>query len=127
MGSLAGTPVELWFQDEARIEQKGTHSTIWAPVGARPLMVRDNRHDSAWLFGAICPHRAVGAATERQHLPVGSAAGGLIAAGAFDYLRAGALSPAQPMDILGKRGSCQQVSIASAARLPSPSRPMTWM
>jgi transposase len=25
-------------------------------------MVRDNRHDSAYLFGAICPERAVGAA-----------------------------------------------------------------
>ena len=24
--------------------------------------MRDNRHDSAWLFGAICPARAVGAA-----------------------------------------------------------------
>lgn len=25
-------------------------------------MVRDNRHDSAYLFGAICPARAIGAA-----------------------------------------------------------------
>ena len=25
-------------------------------------MVRDNRHDSAYLFGAICPARGVGAA-----------------------------------------------------------------
>ena len=25
-------------------------------------MVRDNRHDSAYLFGAICPTRGVGAA-----------------------------------------------------------------
>jgi transposase len=24
--------------------------------------VRDDRHDSAWLFGAVCPERAVGAA-----------------------------------------------------------------
>ena len=31
-------------------------------VGSRPLMVRDNRHDSAYLFGAICPARGVGAA-----------------------------------------------------------------
>lgn len=54
--------MEIWFQDEARVGQKGTHSYIWAPIGSRPLMVRDNRHDSAWLFGAICPHRAVGAA-----------------------------------------------------------------
>jgi hypothetical protein len=32
------------------------------PVGSRPLMVRDNRHESAYIFGAICPARGVGAA-----------------------------------------------------------------
>jgi hypothetical protein len=58
----AGMPIEIWFQDEARIGQKGGHAYVWAPVGARPLMVRDNRHDSAYLFGAICPARGVGAA-----------------------------------------------------------------
>jgi hypothetical protein len=58
----ASTPIEIWFQDEARVGQKGTHAYIWAPVGSRPLMVRDNRHDSAYLFGAICPARGVGAA-----------------------------------------------------------------
>jgi hypothetical protein len=60
-GALGG-PVEIWFQDEARVGQKGSHAYIWAPIGSRPLMVRDNRHDSAYLFGAICPDRAVGAA-----------------------------------------------------------------
>lgn len=35
---------------------------MWAPRGLRPPKVRDNRHDSVWLFGAICPNRAVGAA-----------------------------------------------------------------
>jgi len=35
---------------------------VWAPIGSRPVMVRDNRHTSADLFGAICPDRAVGAA-----------------------------------------------------------------
>jgi hypothetical protein len=30
-------------------------------------MVRDNRHDSAYLFGAICPDRAVGAAMITPH------------------------------------------------------------
>jgi hypothetical protein len=59
---LAGQPVEIWFQDEARVGQKGGHAYIWAEIGSRPLMVRDNRHDSAHLFGAICPARAVGAA-----------------------------------------------------------------
>ena len=58
----ADTPVEIWFQDEARVGQKGTHAYVWAPVGSRPVMVRDNRHDSAYLFGAICPERGFGAA-----------------------------------------------------------------
>ena len=60
--TIAGKPIEIWFQDEARVGQKGTHAYVWAPVGSRPLMVRDNRHDSVHLFGAICPARGVGAA-----------------------------------------------------------------
>lgn len=42
--------------------QKGGHTYVWAPIGSRPPLVRDNRHDSVHLFGAICPERAVGAA-----------------------------------------------------------------
>lgn len=42
--------------------QKGSLTYVWAPVGSRPPMVRDNRHDTAYLFGAICPARAIGAA-----------------------------------------------------------------
>ena len=61
-GVAADVPIEIWFEDEARVGQKGTHAYIWAPVGSRPLMVRDNRHDSAYIFGAICPQRGVGAA-----------------------------------------------------------------
>ena len=60
--SAVGKPIEIWFQDEARVGQQGTHAYVWAPVGSRPPMMRDNRHDSAYLFGAICPSRAVGAA-----------------------------------------------------------------
>jgi hypothetical protein len=60
--SATGKPIETWFQDEARVGQKGTPACVWAPVGSRPPMVRDNRHDSAHLFGAVCPNRAVGAA-----------------------------------------------------------------
>lgn len=32
------------------------------PIGSRPPMVRDNRHDSVHLLGAICPARATRAA-----------------------------------------------------------------
>ena len=60
--TVAGKPIEIWFQDEARVGQKGTHAYVWAPVGSCPLMVRDNRHDSVYLYGAICPARGVGAA-----------------------------------------------------------------
>ena len=60
--SAVGKPIEIWFQDEARVGQKGSLEYIWAPVGSRPPMVRDNRHDSAYLFGAICHARKVGAA-----------------------------------------------------------------
>ena len=61
-GTALSGPVEIWFQDEARVGQKGGHAYIWAPVGSRPLMVRDNRYVSTYIFGAICPGRAVGAA-----------------------------------------------------------------
>lgn len=61
-GSKSAGPVEIWFQDEARVGQQGTHAYIWAPVGSRPRMVRDNRRVSAYIFGAICPDRGVAAA-----------------------------------------------------------------
>src|SRR5208283_1075151 len=54
--------IEPSCKDEARVGQKGSLSYVWAPVGSRPPMVRDNRHDTAYVFGAICPARGVGAA-----------------------------------------------------------------
>jgi len=61
LGSTACSAVEIWFQDEARVGQKGAHAYVWGAVGSRPPMIRDVRHDSAYLFGAICPDRGVGA------------------------------------------------------------------
>jgi putative transposase len=60
--SAAGKPIEIWFQDEARVGQKGSLEYVWGPVGSRPPMVRDSRHDSVYLFGAVCHARAIGAA-----------------------------------------------------------------
>ena len=60
--TAAGRPIEIWFQDEARVGQQGTLEYIWAPIGSRPRAVRDNRRDSVYLFGALCPSRAAGAA-----------------------------------------------------------------
>ena len=34
-------PIEVWFQDEARIGQKGTLTRIWARIGSRPRAPRD--------------------------------------------------------------------------------------
>jgi hypothetical protein len=57
-----GTPVEVWFADEARVGQQGTLTRVWAKRGSRPRAPRDRRHTWAWLFGAVCPERRTGAA-----------------------------------------------------------------
>ena len=54
--------IEVWFQDEARVGQKGTLSRLWAKRGTRPRAVRDTRYEWAYIFGAVCPERAIGAA-----------------------------------------------------------------
>lgn len=54
--------IELWFQDEARIGQKNGLVRQWARRGTRPRQPADQRYESAYLFGAICPARGVGAA-----------------------------------------------------------------
>jgi len=58
----AGTPVEIWFQDEARLGQKNGQTRLWARTGTRPRQPADQRYKNAYLFGAICPERGVGAA-----------------------------------------------------------------
>ena len=58
----ARKPIEIWFQDEARIGQKNTLVRQWARKGTRPLQPADQRYNSAYLFGAICPARGTGAA-----------------------------------------------------------------
>src|SRR4051812_42171050 len=58
----AGRPVEIWFTDEARVGQQGTLTRVWAKRGSRPRAPRDRRFEWAYLFGAICPQRSVGAA-----------------------------------------------------------------
>src|SRR3712207_9455873 len=57
-----GTPIEVWFSDEARVGQQGTLTRVWARRGTRPRAPRDRRYTSAWLLGAVCPSRRVGAA-----------------------------------------------------------------
>ncbi|MGH6820138.1 MAG: IS630 family transposase [Methylocella sp.] len=57
-----GKPLEIWFQDEARVGQKGTLTRIWARKGSRPRKPQDTRYQWAYIFGAVCPARATGAA-----------------------------------------------------------------
>ena len=54
--------IEIWFQDEARVGQKGTLTRLWAKRGSRPRAIRDTRYEWAYLFGAVCPQRCIGAA-----------------------------------------------------------------
>ena len=51
----AGTTIELWWQDEARVGQKNSITRRWARRGTRPRAPRDQRTASATIFGAICP------------------------------------------------------------------------
>jgi len=56
------TPVEVWFQDEMRVGQKNKLTYRWARKGSRPSAAHDQRTQSTYLFGAVCPERGAGAA-----------------------------------------------------------------
>jgi putative transposase len=55
-------PIDIWFQDEARLGQTNGLVRQWARRGTRPRQPADQRSESASLFGAICPARGTGAA-----------------------------------------------------------------
>ena len=57
-----GTPIEIWWQDEARVGQKTKITRRWARRGTRPSAPKDQRTKSTYIFGAICPARGTGAA-----------------------------------------------------------------
>lgn len=54
--------VDVWFQDEARVGQRGTLTRTWARKGTRPRLTRQQQFEYAYLFGAVCPaqDKAVG-------------------------------------------------------------------
>jgi DDE superfamily endonuclease len=62
-----GKPIELWWQDEARVGQQGTLTRLWAARGSRPPAPRDCRYKWAYIFGAVCPARGAGAALVLPH------------------------------------------------------------
>jgi hypothetical protein len=69
---VPGTPIEVWFQDEARVGQQGTVTRVWARRGSRPRAPRDRRYSWAYLFGAVCPERRVGAAVVLPQVNIGA-------------------------------------------------------
>jgi hypothetical protein len=62
-----GTPIEIWFQDEARIGQKNGLVYQWVERGSRPRQARDHRYENAYIIGAIGPACDVGAALILPH------------------------------------------------------------
>ena len=56
-----GKPLEVWFQDEARVGQQGTLTHKWARRGTRPRAPRDTRYKWSYIFGAACPARGTAA------------------------------------------------------------------
>lgn len=65
-------PLEVWFQDEARVGQQGTLARLWARKGTRPRAPKDCRYAWAYIFGAICPARATGAALVMPYANTGA-------------------------------------------------------
>ncbi len=61
--------VDIWYEDEARIGQKGMLTRVWALRGSRPRVPRDHRYGHCYLFSAICPDdgAAVGHVCDRAN------------------------------------------------------------
>ena len=68
-GGVSPESAGVWFQDEARIGQKGMLSRVWARKGTRPRIPRDHRYGYCYLFSAACPStgQAVGHVCERAN------------------------------------------------------------
>jgi len=47
--------IEWWFQDEARIGQQGTLTSIWAETGSRPTQILQTEYQWVYLYAAVNP------------------------------------------------------------------------
>ena len=113
-----GRPVEIWFQDEARVGQQGTLTRVWARRGTRPRAPRDRRYAWAYLFGAVCPERAIGAALVLPYAD--AAATGLHLAEISDQVAPGAHAVVV-LDRAGWHGAGDLVVPENLTLLPLPS------
>ena len=49
--------MEIWFQDEARVGQRGTITRVWGIKGKRTRLKRQGQFLWVYLFGAVCPSK----------------------------------------------------------------------
>lgn len=47
--------LEVWFQDEARLGQQGTLTSVWSERGSRPSAVKQTEYEWCYLFAAVNP------------------------------------------------------------------------
>jgi hypothetical protein len=113
-----GKPVVIWFQDEARVGQQGTLARVRARRGTRPRAPRDRRYTRAYLFGAVCPERAVGAALVLPHAD--AAATGLHLAEIGRHVAPGAHAVVV-LDRAGRHGAGGLAVPGNVTLLPLPS------
>jgi hypothetical protein len=73
-----GKPLEVRFQDEARVGRQGTLARVRAKRGARPRAPRDTRYQRACIFGAVCPERGVAAGLVMPFADTGAPLGRLL-------------------------------------------------
>ena len=50
-----GKRIVWWFQDEARVGQQGTLTTVWAERGSRPSAVKQTEYQWVYLYAAVDP------------------------------------------------------------------------
>src|SRR5436305_4419782 len=113
-----GKPSEIWSRDEARVGRQGTLTRVWARRGTRPRAPRDRRHTWAYLFGAVRPERAVGAALVLPYAD--AAATGLHPAEIGREIAPGAHGVVV-LDRAGWRGAADLVVPENLTLLPLPS------
>ena len=113
------TPIELWWQDEARVGQKTGITRRWARRGTRPSAPKDQRTASAYIYGAVCPARGKGAGlvlprcdTEGMTLHLAEISA-VVAPGAHAVLL---------LDQAGRHGSHALVIPANITLLPLPAK-----
>ena len=47
--------IDVWWEDESRVGQKGTLSRIWAKKGERPRVVKQQQYLNTYIIGSVCP------------------------------------------------------------------------